>query len=105
MEYVFFCVLMCLLAVDTVLTKKILSFGGRELNPLVRWFMERFGIVGGLVLVKVPTVAAALFLLIFGYVQVLGVLCGIFGGLYGVVALWNLRVVKRVVLDVGVVST
>lgn len=39
-------------ALDGVLTVKILSHGGVERNPVVRWLMDRIGIVPALVATK-----------------------------------------------------
>lgn len=44
-------------AADGYLTWRILRAGGRELNPIVRTFIERFGLVPGLVLSKLAMVA------------------------------------------------
>ncbi len=51
-----------LTAADAWLTLKILKTGGRELNPVVRVAMERFGNVKGMALVKVPTLILAVIL-------------------------------------------
>lgn len=49
-------------ALDAWLTLKILKAGGRELNPIVRKAMDRFGRERGLALVKIPTLILAAFL-------------------------------------------
>lgn len=33
---------------DAVTTKRVLERGGRELNPVVRWLIEKLGVTGGL---------------------------------------------------------
>ena len=42
---------------DVYTTYKILSNGGRELNPLVRWVIEKVGLVLGISSLKVILVA------------------------------------------------
>ena len=71
-------------AVDVTLTALVLRKGGRELNPIMRWFMARLGMIPGL---AVPKVIA------------LGVLAAIniewftiaACALYAAVAAWNLK--------------
>ena len=41
---------------DGYTTYKLLSNGGRELNPVMRWVMDKLGMVQGLVLMKLLTI-------------------------------------------------
>lgn len=43
---------------DAVLTLLILRDGGRELNPIMRWLMDKVGIVPALVWVKIGLIVA-----------------------------------------------
>ena len=52
MTYVLLSLLIILQYFDGLTTYRLLSRGGRELNPVVRWCINRFGLAGGLVLVK-----------------------------------------------------
>lgn len=45
---------------DIALTMHILAHGGRELNPVARWFMAQMGRLGGLVAIKAITGAAVI---------------------------------------------
>lgn len=62
MTIALFLLLVVLNIADVITTSKILKSGGRELNPLVRWMMEKFGVRGGMVLVKIPALAVSAFL-------------------------------------------
>lgn len=62
MNIILFLLLVALNLADIYYTRKILAAGGRELNPLVRWLMEKFGVMGGMVLVKIPALVVAAFL-------------------------------------------
>lgn len=44
--------LCCLVIADGILTYEILCRGGKELNPVVRWVIEKCGIVEGLVVTR-----------------------------------------------------
>lgn len=48
--------LCCLVIADGILTYEILCRGGKELNPVVRWAIEKLGIVEGLVLTRMVLV-------------------------------------------------
>ncbi|MFH2074789.1 MAG: DUF5658 family protein [Pseudomonadota bacterium] len=90
---------------DVWTTVKVLRGAGRELNPVARWFIERLGIEGGLVILKLVLVLAVIWglnavLWCFGLVYVLlalGVLCAV----YVVVVAHNFRTWKRITLDSG----
>lgn len=43
-------------AADIYTTYTLLSSGGRELNPVMRWAMDKLGMVRGLVIMKLLTV-------------------------------------------------
>ena len=43
---------------DAYTTYRILSEGGKELNPAMRWVMDKLGIVQGLALMKLLTIGA-----------------------------------------------
>ena len=52
MTYVLLSLLIILQYYDGLTTYRLLSKGGRELNPVVRWFINQFGLRNGLLLVK-----------------------------------------------------
>lgn len=56
--YVVFCFLQFL---DVIYTKAILDKGGVELNPVMRWFMDKLGVMAGLIIPKIVVISA------FGY--------------------------------------
>ena len=76
---------------DGVTTAMILARGGRELNPAVRWMIEKLGARTALAAAKVIAIIA--FALILDHVpwSVLAGLCA----LYVVVCANNLRVLKN----------
>lgn len=88
--------LLCLIALQVVdwwTTRRVLALGGRELNPIVRWLMDRLGETAGLVAAKAFVVALAIAgALLMGRHAIwpLAALCG----LYAVVVSWNLRAVR-----------
>lgn len=53
---VLFILVAALQAADGFLTWRVLRAGGRELNPAVRFLIERIGLVPGLVLAKLALV-------------------------------------------------
>jgi hypothetical protein len=59
LSVVLFALVMALQAADAFLTWRVLRAGGRELNPVVRFLIDRFGTIRGLVLAKLVLVAAA----------------------------------------------
>ena len=58
-EMILFLGLAALNAADMALTLAILKRGGRELNPVMRFFIDRLGRVAGLVVPKLVMLAAA----------------------------------------------
>lgn len=72
---------------DYELTSGLLQRGGRELNPVVRWMMERFGQQQGLMLAKLAALGVGAFLAYTGSAWALAALCVVY---VGVVA-WNWR--------------
>lgn len=52
MIYILLSLLLLLQYYDGLTTYRVLSKGGRELNPLVRWCINKFGLRNGLLLVK-----------------------------------------------------
>lgn len=52
MENILLALLIILQYYDGLTTYRLLSRGGRELNPVVRWCIDRFGLLNGLILVK-----------------------------------------------------
>lgn len=77
MGYAFLVLLVVLQYLDGWTTYKVLSKGGRELNPVVRWFINQFGLLNGLVLVKGSLAVALIAATFYGTMPwwVLGVLC------------------------------
>lgn len=81
-----FLLLVALFAADGILTYRIIKAGGRELNPVVRWMMDRAGIVPALVIPKA--------LLLWGLWYVPQAHLPV-GGLYLAVAAWNVYQRKK----------
>ena len=52
MTYALLTVLLLLQYFDGLTTYRLLSGGGRELNPVVRFFLDRLGLLPGLLVVK-----------------------------------------------------
>lgn len=52
MTYLLLSLLLLLQYYDGLTTYRVLQRGGRELNPLVRWCINKFGLLNGLLLVK-----------------------------------------------------
>jgi hypothetical protein len=52
LNLVLFLIVLAMQAGDAYLTWRILRGGGRELNPVVRFLIERFGLVPGLAIAK-----------------------------------------------------
>ena len=56
MKFLFFYFVSCIVllnVVDGLTTYRILSAGGQEMNPIMDWFIQIFGILDGLVLGKI----------------------------------------------------
>lgn len=78
---------------DAVLTLLILRDGGRELNPIMRWLMDKIGIVPALVWVKLGLVVAVA-------VWVHSVpLLAVFVAIYIAVVVFNVRNYERMWSD------
>lgn len=84
-----FVVFAALQLADYELTAGILKRGGRELNPAVRWALDRFGNVG-LIAWKLLACAAGYVLLAAGLTWALAAL----GVLYAGIVAWNWRQVR-----------
>jgi hypothetical protein len=52
LNLVLFLIVLALQAGDAYLTWRVLRAGGRELNPVVRFLIDRFGLVPGLAIAK-----------------------------------------------------
>jgi hypothetical protein len=58
-----FILIVALQAADAYLTCRILGAGGRELNPVMRFLMDRIGVMAGLIVAKVSlSIAIGLYL-------------------------------------------
>lgn len=71
-------------AVDVTLTVLVLRKGGRELNPIMRWFMDRLGMIPGLAAPKVIAIGIIAAINIEWFTIA-------FCALYAAVAAWNLK--------------
>ena len=67
---------------DAALTYKVISAGGVELNPVMRWLFDRIGVIPGLVIAKVLITALVV---LFAPWQVVAGLCVLYAG----VVSWN----------------
>ena len=93
--------LLCLLLALTILqvfdgwtTYKIMRLGGRELNPVVRWIMEKIGAYEGLLVAKSFSIAL-IWVLVLNPISITPVLLGVLGILYGFIAIQNYKVLLR----------
>jgi len=82
-NWILFAILIGLQAADVATTSRNLKAGGRELNPVSRFFMDKFGILPGLLLSKAPLmigagVATYLFQSLWYWPVGLGVVCIIY---------------------------
>jgi len=50
---------------DIYMTHTVISFGCTEGNPIVKYFIENFGILGGLILVKFLTICMIIILILY----------------------------------------
>jgi hypothetical protein len=75
---------------DVVSTNRVLKSGGRELNPVMRWAMEKFG--KAWVIPKMALAGAALG--IFLHLNLIWVVW-VGAALYGGVALNNFRIARK----------
>jgi hypothetical protein len=74
--------------IDAYLTVRILSQGGRELNPMIAWFMSKLGVIPALVVLKGVGIAVVAGLVWSGneYAdEFLAVFCALYAG----VVAWN----------------
>lgn len=71
-------------AADVALTALVLRKGGRELNPIMAWFMRKLGLIPGLALPKVLTTIMVYFINVQWFTIAACVL-------YILVVLWNLK--------------
>ena len=78
---------------DAVLTLLILRDGGRELNPIMRWLMNKIGIVPALVWVKLGLVVA-----VAAWVHSV-LLLAVFVAIYIAVVVFNARNYERMWSD------
>lgn len=69
---------------DSVLTVLVINGGGREMNPVMRWLMERFGMIPALAVFKGAVIA---------YLAWAAIPALTIGGcvLYAGVVAWNLK--------------
>lgn len=58
MEYILLAGLLLLQYGDIWTTYRLLAKGGRELNPVVAWPIKKFGLLRGLLVIKLPLCAA-----------------------------------------------
>lgn len=85
-----FLLFLALQLLDYELTTGILKLGGRELNPAVRWALDRFG-NAGLIAWKLVACAAGYVLMQSGLTWALAALCLFYAGIVG----WNWRQVQK----------
>jgi len=78
--YSLLALLAALQVADVWTTRRILLAGGKEMNPVVRWLIGRFGLLPALLMSKAAVLAlAAAFLL--PYPWLLGGLCVFYAGI------------------------
>ena len=80
MLYLALALFVALQVADIVTTLPILNSGGRELNPVVKWFIVRLGPVSGLVAIKLLSSAVLVWAVCSGAVGALFVfvLCALY---------------------------
>jgi hypothetical protein len=76
---------------DAYTTHRLLSNGGRELNPILAKLFDKFGYKGPLVIVKVLCIAGGVWLHLSQQWEILTVLCVI----YAVVVGRNVRQMRK----------
>lgn len=95
MIYILLAIFVLLQAADGWTTYSVLSRGGTELNPLLRWVIKKIGIAPGLIATKVVTIVpfavAVLYLPSLAGLIVAGVMIAI----YAVVVRRNWRVLGQ----------
>lgn len=86
--------LACIMAVaslaDAWTTQRVLGSGGRELNPVMRWCIETFG-VGWLVPKLAPAAVAVWLAWQHPHDLRFAIACGVMAFVYGLVAMHNYR--------------
>jgi len=75
---------------DVISTNKVLKNGGKELNPVMRWAMDKFGHLWVIPKLLFAGVAAGV-AFHFGFIWMIWALAGV----YGLVAVNNFRVAKK----------
>jgi hypothetical protein len=78
---------------DVDSTKKVLANGGRELNPIVNFFMKKFGINQGLYLTKIIVIAFIVGLYNAGQLNI--VVLTIINIIFLVIVINNYRITKK----------
>jgi hypothetical protein len=78
---------------DVDSTKKVLANGGRELNPIVDFFMKKFGINKGLIIAKLIVVPVILYF--YGIGQINLTVITIVNVIYIAVVVNNYRIAKK----------
>ena len=85
-------ILLTLLQVfDGWTTYKILRLGGRDLNPVVRWIMEKIGEYEGLVVIKTFGIVLV-WVIALNSINITPVLLAGLGIFYGLVTMHNYKV-------------
>lgn len=75
-------------AADIALTALVLRNGGRELNPIMHWFMDRLGMIPGLAVPKLFALAVVAWINIDWFTIAACVL-------YAAVVTWNLKEFRK----------
>jgi hypothetical protein len=69
------CAIFTLLQViDVWTTHKIMSSGGRELNPVMDWFFKKFGVLPSIIVAKVAVLIIA-WLYLISNIEIVFVIC------------------------------
>lgn len=80
---ILFIIVAALQVADGYLTWRILGLGGRELNPLIRFLMDRLGVVPGLVLAKLVLVVVIFYLVLVDQVTALALVGALYAWVVG----------------------
>jgi hypothetical protein len=81
-----FILIVALQAADAYLTFRILGTGGRELNPVMRFLMDRIGVRPGLIVAK-AALSVMIGLFLRNQLPLLALIAVLYGGV--VVSNWN----------------
>lgn len=84
-----FVVLVVLNIADIGTTAYVLTHGGQEANPVMKWIIDKIGIIPGLLGVKAPLLAVCYFFIT--QEVILLTLCAIYAG----VVFWNVQQVIK----------